>query len=277
MPAHLVSLLSVGRSSDAAYLAAADVARLAAELDVAYRLVGGNAVTLLTEVHQVTNLVPPRETADADMGLSYEVAADPRLLPGLLNAGYTQTAGNRFIRTLGPEAGSEAGPGPVAERAGGPLELVIDVLAPSYAGKLVTSQKHGQLVVDEVPGLSVALARDGVEVDLEVTLTNKQVLVVPLVLPDVLSALCMKAHAYVGRFSERDAIDVWRLLEAGFASGLMPEHWGERGTQRDTRAALNQHFGSATSGGATRAAGGRQARARVAALVAAVVGAVPAA
>ncbi len=53
-----ILLASTGRASDAAFLAASDVAEIATELGVSYRLVGGNAVTLLVAVHGVTELVP---------------------------------------------------------------------------------------------------------------------------------------------------------------------------------------------------------------------------
>ena len=79
-----VRLHSFGRASDAAYLAAADITKLAADLQMDYRLVGGNAVTLLVAAHGVTTQVPGRETADADLGLGHRIVADPRLLPALV-------------------------------------------------------------------------------------------------------------------------------------------------------------------------------------------------
>jgi hypothetical protein len=72
-----IELGSTSRAGDAGYLAAADVAAIAAELDIDYRLIGGNAVSLLAAVHGVTDLVPGRETADADFAAGYQVVADP--------------------------------------------------------------------------------------------------------------------------------------------------------------------------------------------------------
>ena len=113
--AHRLVLASAGRASDAAFLAAADLAVIAAELDVPYRLVGGNAVTLLVAVHGVSDMVPARETADADFGAAYPVVADPRLLAALRGCGYRQQSGNRFLRThtLEPTTGRAA---PMATR-----------------------------------------------------------------------------------------------------------------------------------------------------------------
>jgi hypothetical protein len=67
--------------------------------------------------------------------VSFEVCADPRLVPALNALGYDRHSGNRFIRTQGTRP------------------LVIDVLAPSYLGRLMSNQPHGDLVVDEIPGL----------------------------------------------------------------------------------------------------------------------------
>jgi hypothetical protein len=52
-------------------------------------------------------------------------------VPALTALGYDRECGNRFIRTLGTRA------------------LVIDVLAPSYLGRMMSNQTHGDLVVDE--------------------------------------------------------------------------------------------------------------------------------
>jgi hypothetical protein len=74
-----LSLLSTSRSGDAGYLAAKDLAEIAATLEVDYRLVGGNAVSLLVAASGAASTVPGRETADADFGAAFEVIGDPRL------------------------------------------------------------------------------------------------------------------------------------------------------------------------------------------------------
>lgn len=92
-------LRSASRAGDAGYLAAADLAALAGRLGVDYRLVGGNAVTLLVALHGVTDRVPTRETSDADFGAPADVVGDDRLPAGLADIGYAQQQGNRFVRT----------------------------------------------------------------------------------------------------------------------------------------------------------------------------------
>lgn len=224
-----LDLLSTSRSTDAAYLAAADIASVTAELDVPYRLVGGNCVTLLVAAYQVTG-IPPRDTADADLGVGYEVVADPRLPAALEGRGYQRTDGNRFER-------------PPLSDEHGTLQLVVDVLAPAYDAKMRTNQEHGDLVVDEVPGLGgIALVREPVVVDIDVQLTSGTTVTAQLALPDPISALCMKATAWAGRFSARDAFDIWRLLEVAYAAGVKAEKWPLAGSGLDASRVLHRSF-----------------------------------
>lgn len=258
-------LASASLAGDAAFLAAADLASIAAELDVEYRLVGGNAVSLLVALHGVTHLVPPRETADADFGAEYPVIADPRLLEALLRYGYIQKEGNRFTRehTLPTLDAADDDPR---------WDLVVDVLAPSYGGRLVANQAHGALVVDEIPGLSLALARPGSLVTAEVRLTSGHEIVTDLLLPDVVSAICLKAYAYAGRLTDRDAVDLWRLLEAALAAGLTPADWPSGPTGTAAAEVLRQQFGWPGAPGAARASRLPAQQTRIRALVGQVVG-----
>ena len=222
-----LTLLSTSRATDAGWLAAADVAQITNGLEVTYRLVGGLAVTLLVHALGATELAPPRETADADMGVPFDVCGDQRLLPALLAAGYAQTEGNRFVRK---------------DHAG--RELVIDVLAPSYEGKHVANQEHGDLVVDEIPGLHTALMEPPTEVTVIALLTDGSHLSMTLLLPDVAAALTMKAHAYRGRLAKSDALDIHRLLEAANFAGRTPDDWPKRREARAAAGDLHTWFGS---------------------------------
>jgi hypothetical protein len=260
-----LALVSASRAGDAAFLAAADLAAIAAELDVAYRLIGGNAVSLLVALHGVGDRVPPRETADADFGAEYTVIADPLLLEALLRRGYLQEAGNRFSRehtlpALDPAATAPSWP------------LVVDVLAPSYEGRLLPNKAHGPLVVDEVPGLNLALARPGTAVTADVRLTSGHELVTDLLLPDVVSAICLKAYAYAGRLTDRDAVDLWRLLEAAFAAGITATTWPSGPTAATAASVLRQHFGRPGAPGPARASRVPAQQTRIRALVGHVVG-----
>ena len=144
-PRH-VALASTSNSEDAAWLAVADVAGVATDLGIDYRLIGGNSVALLVQVHDAATQVPGRATADADMGASFEVCADPRLVPALTALGY-----DRHVR----------------------------------------------------------------------------------------AALVMKAHAYAGRLSDNDALDIWRLLQSASNAGDTAADWPTRSTARDAAVILH--------------------------------------
>lgn len=149
---HLV-LRSGSRAEDAGYLALADIAGITDDLGVDYRLVGGQMTSLLVAAYGVTG-VPERETADADLAAEPAVVADPGLPRLLEERGYRpHGASNRFARAT--DAGHQA---------------VIDVLAPSPDGRLHSNRRYGDLYLDEIPGLLLALARPPVPVDLEVQL-----------------------------------------------------------------------------------------------------------
>lgn len=251
-PRH-VTLASTSNAEDAAWLAVADVAEVATDLGIDYRLIGGNSVALLVQVYDAATQVPGRATADADMGASFEVCADPRLVPALTALGYDRRSGNRFTRTKDTRA------------------LVIDVLAPSYLGRLIPNQTHGDLVLDEIPGLLEALLLPPVNVAASVILTDTTQLDVHVSLPDVRAALVMKAHAYAGRLSDNDALDIWRLLQSASNARHIATDWPTGSTARDAAVILHRHFATPRSGGPGRATPNRTNQARIRALIAQVV------
>jgi len=238
----------------AGFLAAADMAAVAGELDADYRLVGGMAVTLLVAAHGAAGLAPDRETADADFGAPAQVVADPRLVEALLRRGYVLHGGNRFRRQEGDS-----------------LLLAIDVLAPSQDHRMRSNQEYGALYVDEVPGLRLALARPGVSVEVNVSLMSGERLQIPLTLPDLVPAICMKAYAYQDRAKATDAHDLWRLLEAAQVAGLSVDDWPTGATGNDAAVRLRRHFGALGAHG-LRDLGSDRARTRVVALVNDLVG-----
>lgn len=247
-------LASASAATDAAWLAAADVAAIAAGLGVEYRLIGGIAITLLVHHHQVDHLVPARETADADMGVGFDVLADDALPGALRRAGYTAENSNRFVRD------DDRG-----------RRLVIDVLAPSYLGRLQTNQPHGSLVVDEVPGLAEALHMEPVPVPVIATLRDATDVHVTLRLPDVRAALILKAYAYRGRWSHRDALDIWRLLEAASNAGHRAGDWPSGLGGRDASQILDEFFAGPAATGPKTATSDPTAQARIRVLVRQVV------
>ncbi|WP_369369694.1 hypothetical protein AB1046_12825 [Promicromonospora sp. Populi] len=144
---------------------------------------------------------------------------------------------------------------------------VIDVLVPSSGGKHQPNQQLGSLVVDAVPGLSLALALPATEVVLAAHLSTGRTVDLSLLLPDVRAALILKSYAYRERLTDRDAVDVWRLLESAENAGLEASDWPPRVSGREAAAYLHQFFGAAGAPGARRASPAPATQARVRLLV----------
>lgn len=127
-------------------------------------------------------------------------------------------------------------------------------------------------MVDEVPGLFLALARPGTSVTVEVTFTSGHQLAIDLMLPDVVSALCLKASAWDGRFTDRDAVDLWRLLEAAYAAGVTADAWLRGAAATSAAEVLRRCFGRPGAPGLMKATTSKATRTRIVALVRQVVG-----
>jgi hypothetical protein len=252
-----LSLLSTSNAQDAGYLALADVAALAGGLRLEFRIVGGHMVSLLVNAYEASR-APARETADADMGATFDVFADERLRPAILKHGYEAVAGNRFSRT---------------DAVG--RELVIDLLAPSYSGKHQPNQTHGDFVLDEVPGLSLALALPALVLDVEIELRAGQRLSFDVPVPPPVPALAIKAVAYRSRLLDKDAVDIWRLLEVAARAGVTPADWEPPGTRTDARRVLHEYFGRRNAPGTVAAARADEIRTRIAYLAMTHVGRPP--
>lgn len=227
-----LDLWSPSAATDAAWVAASDVAELAQRLGITYRLVGGIAVTLLTHVHGVEDHVPERETADADMGVPRQVLADTDLVGPLRRLDHTQEEGDRFRRSDGP---------------------VIDVLTVSQRDRQVESETFGDLTVDAVPGMHVATMLPAIGVEVQAHLRDGTELAMALDVTDVRAALVMKAYAYRLRFGANDARDVWRLLEAADGAGRTAKDWPRAAGARTAAAHLWSFFGQPGSSGAAAA------------------------
>lgn len=231
-----------------------DLATVADELGIEYRIVGGQMVGLHVALAGVAEPVV-RVTQDADMGIETASARDPRLVPGLESLGYSRPgASNRFVRTTDSE-----------------LELVIDVLAPAYGRRLIPNQQHGDIVLDEIPGLSLALTRPGERLDLTVTTLDGTALSFTAVIPEINAALCLKAVGWVSRLAAKDAVDVWRLLRVHRQRLPDPIEWRDSGIQGDAAAILRADFARPAGGGVRAATRDRTEQTEIRALTLAVL------
>ncbi len=245
-----LDLIAASRAEEAGYLALADIARLAEQTGIDYRIVGGLMVSLHVAASGVDDPVL-RQTLDADMGVEQEVAGDPALVDGLEGLGYERPeSANRFIRTTP-----------------GDQRLVIDLLAPSYGSRMRTNRRHGRMTLDEIPGLSLALAVPGERLDLQVRLLDDSTLDLVTVVPEITTAVCVKALGYADRLAAKDVLDIWRLLAAYRQRAPSPPPWRDAGVQRDAAKILRRDFGQASGGGVRAATSSRAEQAEIRALV----------
>lgn len=241
---------STARAEDGAFLAMSEVAELAASTDTEYRIIGAHIISVHTARHELD--LPLRQTG-ADVGLQAKVLSSSGLVQALIDRGYRQEGGNRFIRKVDD------------------LELAVDLLVPAYTSRIRHNRPVGDLFVDEVPGLSYALARDPFVGNLRVRLTNGTYVDTAPYFPDAIAALCLKVLAFAARHEKRDAIDVWRMLEVVNADGVTAASWPDRATPRQTAERLRNGFLPARGPGVRLATNQAEQQARIRALVARVV------
>ena len=181
---------STSRAEDAAVWALADLATSARDHE--YRVIGGNMTTF--HGARFTPRLPVRTTSDADAGIESSATAAEILVTALVGLGYQQVDGSRFTR----------------DHSG--LELIIDLLVPD-----VYAQEHnivlGPLSADAAPGLALALAREATWVEASVVLTTLEEISLRLPLPDSAAAVVLKTLAWSQRLADKDATDVYRLLD----------------------------------------------------------------
>jgi hypothetical protein len=193
------------------------------------RVIGGHMVTL----HVLRwGLDLTRATQDADLGVQPAIVQTPDLTDRLLAVGYSRTAGNRFERPVSGLPGVDQGP----------HNAVIDILVPAYTSRARENRAFGDhLVTTEVPGLAFALKRAPVDLELDVTMLDGAQAVIPVRLPDEVSALVLKIMARTVRTEDRDAVDVWRALEVCQAAGIRGVDFGPDGVE--ARRVLAKQFG----------------------------------
>jgi hypothetical protein len=231
----------------------AEEAGFLAMRDIAYRIVGGQMVRVHVALAGVAEPVA-RVTQDADMGIAAASARNPALVNGLRELGYTRPgASNRFVR----------------QTAG--LTLVIDVLAPAWGRKMVSNQEYGGITLDEIPGLSLALASAGEQLTLSVTRLDGSHLSFGVIIPSLTPALCLKAVGWADRLAAKDAVDVWRLLRAHRQRITEPVAWRQNGVQGDAVTILRRDFGRTNGTGVRAASNSRSEQAEIRALTLAVL------
>jgi len=168
-----LELVAQSQAQEWGFLALADTASLAKETGIEYRVVGGLMVTLHLAVSGADDPTSS-QTLDADLGVTQQVAADPALVDGLEGLGYERPeSANRFIRE-----GTQG------------LRMVIDVLMPSYTSRMKTNQRAGEMTLDAIPGLNLALAGPGESLEIAAHLLDGTVIEFMTIVPNLMAALC---------------------------------------------------------------------------------------
>ena len=211
-PLNRIVLAARSVADDLSYVALADIAGALNPRTSEYRIIGGLMVTALAARWDLGASLY-RETLDADLGVPPLVVRDLGLADRLKAAGYEQVAGDRFERPVPDVPAGVSGVAPSTYRA------AIDVLVPAYTSRPRQNVQIGpDLVTTEVLGLQIALARNPVELTLELRRLTGDMTTVGLLFPDEVSALTLKAFATRVRMKPTDVIDVWRCLEICFAA-----------------------------------------------------------
>ncbi|WP_051029540.1 hypothetical protein [Nocardia takedensis] len=224
----IADMVSTTNAADLGFLALADVAAAAADIvSDEWRIIGGHMVQLLIHVYPTpgTRL---RGTADADAGVSTEIAASRYFHDRLRGRDYTDESGNRYVRDH-----------PVGR-------LAVDILVPDSARR--GTDQIGGRGFDPAPGLRLALAAPPLRVVGHVRLTSGDRLPIDVRIPDVEAAVVLKALAWQSRGADKDLVDLAGLFEIVHAhrDGLLRWELGEqplRGARGDTVRALRRVLG----------------------------------
>ena len=138
---------------------------------------------------------------------------------------------------------------------------------------MVSNVSYGDMTVDEIPGLSLALAVTGEVLDLRVQLMDRSLIEFEIVVPSVLAALCVKTLGWASRRAPKDAYDVWRLLRV-FRTRIDQSHeWRAGGVEGDAAKVLLSDFAQVNGTGVKTATRVAAERAEVRALALYALGA----
>jgi hypothetical protein len=210
-PLSRLTLRAASRAEDLGFVALADVARAMHDLDEVL-VIGGQMISLHA-YRWGLGAELFRESKDADVGIPETLARDEGIVERLEALDYRQHRGGEFVRVLRDEADED----------GGFPEAAIDVLIPARTSRARASRRvSARLVTTEVPGLATALLRPAVPVELALTRLNGTPLDARISLPDEVSTVILRAHAWQKRLTDTDAQDIWRSLEIAFAAAVTP-------------------------------------------------------
>ncbi|WP_137722810.1 hypothetical protein [Prescottella subtropica] len=191
-----VHIIAASNAADLGLRALADLATAVDGND--YRIVGGHMVHILGHIYPTTEALA-RVTVDADDGMDVAVAAGPGLHRRLLERGYRQVHGNHYQAPSGYDT-----------------PLAVDLLVPSTSGRRWEMVVHNGRGFDAVPGLQLALNSAPLDVTVHAHLTTGEIQVFGVSVPDVESAVVLKALAWRSRLAAKDIADLCSLMAIVF-------------------------------------------------------------
>jgi hypothetical protein len=113
--------------------------------------------------------------------------------------------------------------------------------SPQHGARIVSTQPYGDIWLDEIRGQSLALDSSGEQIDLTVTRLHSTSVSFTVAIPDITSALCLKAVGWCDWLAN-DAVDVWRLLRGQRRRLLEPIAGRDSGVGGDAVAVLRRDF-----------------------------------
>jgi predicted nucleotidyltransferase len=210
-PLAVLDLTAPSRAEESAYRALAVLCAVGEEMNLNYRLIGGQAVQLHAYRWRLgADLY--RESADTDAGLHLTATSAESLKDALERKGFRQVAGDQFKMVL---------PG-VAGIPGTELTPTIDVVTAARTSRVRQNRRFGPMTLQETAGLAAALSTSEVRVMLNLHCNGYEALGIFIKLPTEACMLALKVFAWRDRRADRDAYDLWRCLEVAAAANLDP-------------------------------------------------------
>jgi len=191
-----------------------------------YRTIGGHMVRLLLEVFP-TPAATRRSTLDADAAIGDIEVVGP-FSESLVTQGFVKTRANAFVKQVGDDQ-----------------QIEINLLLPrlGHAPGIRPRNVRGVGQVDALPEVHLAMLAQPLILDVTAVLRDGRGIEYRTRVPDVETAVVLKAHSWKQRRKDKDLADLHSLLEIREAHPDVPWRLHEnalRGFRKDTAVVLHE-------------------------------------